>query len=148
MPTKHLPARMESLQEGMAFVTEQAQKKGFSEESISSVCLAVEEALVNVFNHAYAAGAGDVEVRVNASDGPLLTVEVRDSGIAFNPLSLPEPDVKADIAERKVGGLGVFLIRRMSDNLQYRRENDSNILTITFSDHRGDARVSDGGEQE
>ena len=136
MLIKHMPARMGSLSELLTFITDQAQKKDFSPDGISRVRLVAEEALVNVFNHAYPAAEGDVEVCVNASGESALVVEIRDTGIAFNPLSLPEPDVKADVAQRKVGGMGVFFIRRMADDAQYRRENGSNSLTLTFSDRR------------
>jgi len=138
MPVKHMPARMGSLPELMVFIVDQAQKKGFSQDGISRVRLVTEEALVNVFNHAYPTATGDVEVCVNESDGSSLVVEICDTGIAFNPLSLPEPDLEADVSQRKVGGLGVFFIRRMVDQSQYRREEDSNILTLTFSDRRED----------
>jgi serine/threonine-protein kinase RsbW len=132
MPVKHMPARLESLPELTAFITDQAQKIGLPQDNIDFICLAVEEALVNVFNYAYPAATGDVEVHVNASGKPPLGVEIRDTGAAFNPLSLPEPDLEADVAQRKVGGLGIFLIRRMADQVQYRREGNSNILTLTF----------------
>ncbi len=134
MSIKHMPARIGSLPELMAFITDQAKKNGFSQKGVNRVCLAAEEALVNVFNHAYPADAGNVEVRVNAAGRRAFVLKIRDTGPAFNPLSLPEPDLKADISQRKVGGLGVFLIRRLADEARYKRENDSNTLTLTFSD--------------
>ena len=136
MSIKHMPARIGSLPELMAFITDQAKKNGFSQKGINRVCLAAEEALVNVFNHAYPVDTGNVEVQVNAASGRALVLKIRDTGTAFNPLSLPEPDLKADVTQRKVGGLGVFLIRRIADEAQYRKEKNGNTLTLKFSDCR------------
>ncbi len=137
MPLKHLPARLESLPELMDFISDQAVQKGFSAEAVYHVCLAAEEALVNVINHAYPkASPGDLAVQVASSDAFPLILEIRDQGAAFNPLSLPDPDLDADVSRRKVGGMGVFLIRRMTDEVRYRRERDTNFLTLAFSGTR------------
>ena len=62
-----------------------------------------------------------------------LILEILDNGIPFDPLSLSEPDLTAHLSDRKVGGLGVFLIREMTDDVQYRRRGDANVLTLMFS---------------
>lgn len=137
MPSKRTTARMESLHELMAFITGQARKSGFSGAGIDRVSLATEEALVNVVRYAYTT-AGDVEVIVDGSDPERFTVEVRDWGAAFDPLSVAEPDVTADLDRRGVGGVGVLLIRRVAKEVRYRREHGCNVLTLTFSRSEGD----------
>lgn len=132
MLIKQMPARVESLHELLAFITAEAKKKGFSEDALHRIELVAEEALVNVFVHGYAQNQGQVEVHCLASDDSLLTIEVRDTGVSFNPLSLADPDMQPDLTQRKVGGMGVFLIRKMTDGVAYRREGNSNILTMTF----------------
>ena len=132
MLIKQMPARVESLHDLLDFIITEAGKKGFSEDARHRIELVAEEALVNVFVHGYAQSQGQVEVRCLNSDDPALTIEVRDSGVSFNPLSLADPDMQSDLTKRKIGGMGVFLIRKMTDHVSYRREGDSNILTMTF----------------
>jgi len=133
MLIKEMPARVESLHELLTFIRTEAKKRGFSEDALRRIELVAEEALVNVFVHGYAETQGQVEVRCLVSNDPALTIEIRDKGISFDPLSLAEPDLQADLTKRKIGGMGVFLIRKMTDSVTYRREGEINILTMTFS---------------
>ena len=137
MPIFHMPARLENLPVLMSFISDQAIQKGFSSDAISRICLAAEEALVNVINHAYPETApGGVEVHVSFSHVYPLILEIRDQGAPFDPLSLPEPELGADVSKRKVGGMGVFLIRRMTDEVRYHRDVGTNILTLAFLKNR------------
>jgi serine/threonine-protein kinase RsbW len=132
MLIKQMPARVENLHALVTFIRTEAKKRGFSEDVLRRIELVAEEALVNVFVHGYAQDQGQVEVRCLVSDDPALTIEIRDTGVSFDPLSLADPELQPDLSERKIGGLGVFLIRKMTDRVAYRREGDSNILTLTF----------------
>lgn len=132
MLMKQMPARVESLHELLTFIRAEAKKRGFSESALGRIELVAEEALVNVFVHGYAQTRGMVEVRCLVSDDPALTIEIHDTGVAFDPLSLAEPDVQSDLTKRKIGGMGVFFIRKMTDQVAYRREGDRNIFTMTF----------------
>ncbi len=126
-----MPARVESLHDLLTFITDEAKRKGFSEDTRRRIELVAEEALVNVFVHGYPQNQGQVEVRCLASDDSSLTIEISDTGVSFNPLSLADPDLQPDLATRKIGGMGVFLIRKMTDDVAYRREGNNNILTMT-----------------
>jgi len=132
MMIKKMPARVESLHDLVTFITDEAKKKGFSEDGRHRIELVVEEALVNVFVHGYNQHQGQVEVRCLDSEDSSLTIEIRDTGVSFNPLSHADPDFQSDLATRKIGGMGVFLIRKMADGVAYRREGDNNILTMTI----------------
>ncbi|PKN19033.1 MAG: ATP-binding protein [Deltaproteobacteria bacterium HGW-Deltaproteobacteria-6] len=132
MLIKQMPARVESLHELLTFIRTEAEKRGFSESALNRIELVVEEALVNVFVHGYARDQGEVEIRCLVSDDPSLTIEIRDAGVSFDPLSLAAPDVESDLTKRRIGGMGVFFIRKMTDKVAYRREGDSNVLTMTF----------------
>jgi len=127
-----MPARVESLHELLTFIRTEAKERGFSEDALNRIELVAEEALVNVFVHGYSEHQGPVEVRCLVSDDPALTIEIRDRGISFDPLSIADPDVESDLAKRKIGGMGVFLIRKMTHQVSYRREGDTNILSMTF----------------
>ncbi|MFO7568742.1 MAG: ATP-binding protein [Smithellaceae bacterium] len=132
MLIKKMSARMDSLHELLAFLTGLAEEKGFSKDTQNRIALVAEEALVNVFSHAYTDGAGEVELRCEAPHDPALTVEIRDMGLSFNPLERIMPDVEVSLDDRRVGGMGVLLIRRMADAVAYRREESTNVLTLTF----------------
>lgn len=132
MIMKKMPARVESLHELLTFIRVEAKKRGFSESSMNRIELVAEEALVNVFLHGYAQNQGQVEVHCLVSDDPALTIEIHDTGVAFDPLSLADPDVQSDLTKRKIGGMGVFFIRKMTDKVAYRREGKNNILAMTF----------------
>lgn len=136
MLIKKMPARMESLHELLTFIRSEAKKRGFPENLLQRIELVAEEALVNVFVHGYAHKDGEVEVGCLISDDLSLTIEIRDKGVSFDPLSLANPDVQADLADRKIGGMGVFLIRKMADRVAYRREGDINIFSMTFLNSR------------
>jgi serine/threonine-protein kinase RsbW len=131
MLIKKMPASVESLHDLLTFITDEAKRKGFSEDARRRIELVAEEALVNVFMHGYPQNQGQVEVRCLASDDSSLTIEISDTGVSFNPLSLADPDLQPDLATRKIGGMGVFLIRKMTDGVAYRREGNNNILTMT-----------------
>ena len=82
-------------------------------------------------SYAYYGRTGNVTVSCEA--GPdALTIEISDTGTAFDILSIPDPDTSAEIDKREIGGLGVFFIRRFADNVSYRRGNNSNILRLVF----------------
>ncbi|MDO8873407.1 MAG: ATP-binding protein [Methanoregula sp.] len=101
----------------------------FSDEEILDTQLAVEEAITNVIVHGYAGGKGEIMITCCTTRG-LAEVQIEDSAPPFNPLSIPEPDITGDIEDRKIGGLGVFLIRQVMDDIIYRYEEGKNILVL------------------
>lgn len=117
----------------MQFVSVYARREGFALKRIREIELATEEALNNIFNYAYPEDeSGDVEVRCRMENPPTLVIEILDTGRPFDIQALPEPDLTLDISERKVGGLGILLIKKMASRIHYRREGQSNILTLVF----------------
>lgn len=126
-----LPARIENLKELMGFVSGFAHGAGFTRKKILKIELAMEEALLNIFNYAYSDDhGGEVEVRCRMKDKSTLIIDILDTGIPFDILAVPAPDTSSGISERKIGGLGIFLIRKMVDEVRYRQEGKSNILTF------------------
>jgi serine/threonine-protein kinase RsbW len=94
--------------------------------------LSIEEAVENVVNYAYKGGIGWLEVGTNLDNNSLiLTVELRDAGVPFNPLKKADPDITLSAEEREVGGLGIFLCKKMMDSINYKYENGNNVLTMT-----------------
>ena len=101
----------------------------FSEEEILDTQLAVEEAITNVIIHGYAGNTGKIVITCHTTRG-LAEVQIEDAAPPFNPLSIPEPDITEDIEDRKIGGLGMFLIRQVMDDISYRYEAGNNILVL------------------
>ena len=96
-----------------------------------SLNLALEEAVSNVMLYAYPEGTeGLVEVEA-AILGDRLEFKVSDSGVAFDPTVARAPDLAADLKDRPIGGLGIFLVKRIMDQVTYTRENGKNILSMT-----------------
>jgi len=92
--------------------------------------LALEEAVVNVMNYAYPKGTkGDVDIRA-LCDGAQMKFVLIDSGTPFDPTKHQTPDVQLSADERAIGGLGIFLVTQIMDNVSYERRNEKNILTL------------------
>ena len=95
---------------------------------IFQVNLALEELGINIMN--YGDTAEEILVSL-ASDEDSITINISDAGKPFNPLTEgPEPDITQGLDERPIGGLGVYLVRTLMDELHYRREGDRNHLTL------------------
>ena len=129
-----MSAKLENLGRLIASVSDCAKAQEFEQEKISKIELAAEEALVNIIHYAYLERPGDVEM-ICKMDGGRFVIEIIDWGIPFDVTAMPDPDVTAGIPEREPGGLGIFLMKKVMDEVRYRRENDRNILTLTLQRH-------------
>ncbi len=94
------------------------------------VNLSLDELLTNTISYGFPEGGEHViSVRI-AFQGEVLVIETRDDGLAFNPLENAEPDTSQGIEERSIGGLGIHLVRNLMDEIEYRREENQNILVL------------------
>ena len=126
-----VPAILVNLEKMTDFTASFAEKQGFDKATVGQIRLASEEALVNVINYAYPGAEGTVEIACEEIQGGGIKIEIKDAGIPFDPLSLPSPDTSLPMEQRNIGGLGIFMIRKIMTSVKYRRENDRNILTLT-----------------
>lgn len=93
--------------------------------------LSIEEAVENVVRYAYDGGIGWLEADIHFDQNSLLlTIELRDAGTPFNPLQREDPDVNQSAEDRDIGGLGIFLCKKMMDSIEYRYESGNNVLTM------------------
>ena len=93
--------------------------------------LSVEEAVENVVRYAYEGGIGWLEAGTSFDNESLvLTIELRDAGVPFNPLEKDDPDITLSANERPVGGLGIYLCKQMMDSISYRYEDGNNVLIM------------------
>ena len=129
--TLAFPGRFDSLAAISEFVARAAEAAGLDARAVYQVELAVDEACSNIVEHAYGGeGHGDIEVtcRIN-SDG--LTVTLRDYGRPFDPTGVALPDLHASLEDRDLGGLGLYFMRQLMDEVHFEFTPDSgNLLTM------------------
>jgi serine/threonine-protein kinase RsbW len=128
-----LPATMESFDAFMQFVRRVAEEIGFTPGAQRKIQLACEEIVLNVINYAYPEGQpGDIELTATKAHGRAgLALTISDWGRPFDPLQVKEPDIHAPWAERRVGGLGIFMARKIMDAIHYERAGERNEVTLT-----------------
>ncbi|MDR1474910.1 MAG: ATP-binding protein [Holosporales bacterium] len=94
--------------------------------------LVLDEAVANAIRYGFANGKeGRIQIDLVNSEGET-SVRVIDRGIKFDPLKLPDPDTDSRIEKRKVGGLGIFLMKKLADRVSYSYKYGTNVLTIKF----------------
>ena len=104
---------------------------GFPEERVSEVCIILDEVLNNIISYGGDGGdAPDITLSFRLLEDKI-TLRIEDTGIPFDPLQSEGPDLEKNILERPIGGLGIFFVRSMSDEVHYKREGNKNILTVT-----------------
>lgn len=124
-----IPARLEGMDVILAFVSLLLDTNGCSPKARTQLRMAVEELYVNVTLYAYPSGDGWAEIRGSVTDG---AAEFRliDGGKPFNPLAKPDPDILLSGEEREIGGLGIFMVKTMVDELDYEYRDGCNRLTL------------------
>lgn len=131
MRTAIFTARYELLDSIREFVCQAADDARMSDSDSYKVQLAVDEACSNIIEHACDGECGE-EIEITCSDAEdRLTVMIRDHGVPFDPDSAPAPDLEADLEDRPIGGLGVFLMKRLMDEIRYEVLGEAgNVLTL------------------
>jgi serine/threonine-protein kinase RsbW len=139
---KVFEASFDNLEGVLSFIESPAAASLGSEGKVTDLLVAAEEAFTNVAKHAYD-GGGNVEVIVETDEGSVSLI-FRDRGRAFDPLSVPPPDLDESPEGRTVGGLGIHLMRNLVDGICYRREEEMNVLILMMSTTNTDS--SNGSE--
>lgn len=120
---------LDDLQPVAEFVETFCAEEGVPDGAAFHLSLVVEEAASNVIRHGYAAGGREGSLSMER-DGDSVTVEIVDDGPPFDPFSIAAPDLDSPLMEREIGGLGVEMMRKMTDRQSYRRDGDRNRLTL------------------
>lgn len=124
-------ARRKNLESVMAFVNQGLEACGCSMKTRMQIELAVEEIFVNIAEYAYGLKTGSATIRLELLDDPrCIQLTFMDSGVPYDPLARRDPDVKLPAEQRAIGGLGIFMVKKVMDAISYRHENGHNILTI------------------
>jgi len=112
-------------------VTGFGKKNNLSDEDINDINLSLEEVASNIITYGYDNSQRHrIVINLNLVKGELV-IEVTDDARPFNPLDAPEPDIDKPLEERKIGGLGIYLVRKLMDKVEYKSEEGKNILIIT-----------------
>ena len=130
MQTVTIETRLDELTRLTEAVENLGEQENWSLALVGKVNLVLEELAMNTINHGHDEGLHEITVTFTSTD-EALTIDVVDDGKPFDPLhDAPIPDVNAPIHERPIGGLGVYLVRKLMDELTYRREEGRNHLTL------------------
>ena len=125
-----LPNDIAAVPQLTSFVDNVCSRLNIDGSTVMQMNLALEEAVVNVMNYAYPKGTkGDVDIRA-LCDGAQMKFVLIDSGTPFDPTKHQTPNVQLSADERAIGGLGIFLVTQIMDNVSYERRNEKNILTL------------------
>ncbi len=126
-----VPSQVTFLQDIRMFVDNSVGKTGMNESDRAKVILAVDEGSANIIEHAYGGQSGFVKIRVEAEDDKV-TINLYDGGESgFDPNKVPDPDIKEHVRLGKKSGLGVFLMRKIMDELDYNfKEGEYNHLRL------------------
>jgi anti-sigma regulatory factor (Ser/Thr protein kinase) len=125
-----LRSQLEELARALDHIEDLLLQQAAERELVSEMRLIAEEGLANIVRHAYEPDEeGEIEVVLVLSETEV-RLELRDQGRPFNPLEHPEPDLEAPIEDRPLGGLGVHLIRSLTDTQTYTRQGEVNVLVL------------------
>ncbi len=106
-----------------------------SDEKYHDIILILDELVTNVINYAYPNGGEHIFTLDIQKIDDCIYIVLSDSGIPFDPLAKDDPDIESSLEERRIGGLGIFIVKQLSEIVEYSRIDDKNQLNITVSIH-------------
>ncbi len=134
MKTLTVPARTDQLEVVQEFIQQELENQECPMKVQMQIAIAVEEIFVNIAHYAYKPVEGDATIRCEVGGDPLeVTIQFLDHGKPYNPLAKEDPDITLSAEERQIGGLGIFMVKKSMDSLDYEYQDGKNILTIKKS---------------
>lgn len=126
-----VPALVQSIEPITDFVNEQLEAMDLPMKATMQIDIAIDELVGNIAMYAYSPNSGDVTVRVEFTESPRsVVITFIDSGTPYDPLKKDDPDVTLSLEKRKIGGLGIFLVKKSMDDMTYEYRSGQNILRI------------------
>lgn len=128
-------ATLTNLDKAITFVLENmGRDMETTQKMLTEIRLICEEVFMNVISYAYPAGDGEMQIGYEFDKkSKCMTLLICDSGVEFDPTKAEEPDLTVDIMERQIGGLGIFMVKKIADSVVYERKDKMNVLTIKKS---------------
>jgi anti-sigma regulatory factor (Ser/Thr protein kinase) len=130
MNTLRVQSELRELDKVRQFLKKNLDGLDLSEEDIYKIELSLVEMCTNIMRYAYPRKKGEIVISAWYEKGDF-SLEIRDSGVAFDPRQVKRPTLEEMINRDEMGGLGIFLARKLMDRFSYRREDDQNILTMS-----------------
>lgn len=124
-----LLAKTEYLDKVLEFVDGLLEERNCTMKAQLELDIAVEELFVNIASYAYRPKEGPVTIQVSF-EGNIVSIVFIDEGKPYNPWQKSDPDITLSAEERQIGGLGIYLVKNTMNQVDYRYENEKNILTI------------------
>ena len=113
------------------FVSAELERLNCSPKARVQIAIAIDELFGNIARYAYTPDVGSAEVRFEVQEDPLsVIITFIDNGKPFNPLEQAQPDITASAKDRKIGGLGIFMVKKTMDMVEYEYKDGQNILKI------------------
>lgn len=113
------------------FVDEQLEQFGCPMKAQAQIDIAIDELFSNIVHYAYHPGTGPATVRVEVVEDPLsVVITFIDQGVPYDPLAQADPDVTLSAEERKIGGLGIYIVKKNMNEITYEYKDGRNILRI------------------
>lgn len=128
LSTLEIDATIDNMPAALQFIDDELTKNNVSEMQKMQMAIVAEEIYANVAHYAYPDKTGKVKINIHV--GKDIIMEFIDSGIEYNPLSHQTPNLLSSAEERDIGGLGIVMVKAMTDNLYYRYANKQNILSL------------------
>ena len=125
------PATEDQLEPVQSFIDGELEQYDCPPKAQIQLAVAVEEIFINIVRYAYHPEVGLATVRCSVGGDPLqVTIQFLDNGKPFNPLEKEDADITLSAEERQIGGLGILMVKRSMDEVDYVYENGQNILTL------------------
>ena len=125
-----IPANLDRLASVREFVRNHAHRHGADHEAVNDLTQAIDESVTNAIVHGYRGSEGFVEVALDVRGGEIVA-QIRDAAPPFDPTTVPSPDMSLPIDKRPFHGLGVHLMRELTDSMSYKHTGEGNELTLT-----------------
>jgi len=126
-----IEANMDNFEEMVSFVGDECRNAGLEPKITNKIHLAFEEAAVNIINYAYGDESGTITIECDyIKEKKMFRIVLIDEGQAFNPLASENPNINAPVQDRPIGGLGIFMIRQIVDEIFYERIDNKNVFTM------------------
>ena len=126
-----IEARTTNLDRVLGFIEEQLEEAGCPIKARLQIAVAAEEIFINIASYAYEKATGEASVSIRICPDPrAVELTFKDSGVPYDPLAKPDPDVTLPAEKRGIGGLGIYMVKKSMDDVRYEYKDGQNILTL------------------
>ena len=137
-----LPATIENIEKATEFVNVELEKIKCPPRAKAEIDVAIDELFSNIANYAYKTNVGKVTMKLEMQENPqAVTITFIDNGIPYDPLKRADPNISLSANDREIGGLGVFMVKKSMDSVEYEYKDNHNILKIKKNiDKKGETK--------